>query len=296
MSGLAIHAKVLIFVAVDNISAAQFDERVVGESARRPVLVDFWATWCQPCTMLAPILEQLAGEYGDRLAMVKVDIDREPQLAARFAIRSVPTVILFAGGAAVTQFSGVLPADAVRHMLEPFLPRASDELVGKARAALGDGNAQQACALLRQALAEDPINYRIHPELGNALLQAGELDELETLLRGLPTNVAQEDAYRLLYARLAFARAAGDAPPLSDLERQVTEDSENLDARFALAARQVLAERYEPAMENLLRVIRQDRRYRDDGGRRAMVDVFALLNNEGPLVKKYRGLLAGAIN
>ena len=294
--GLEFREKVLIFVAMDNITTAQFDERVLKESGKRPVLVDFWATWCQPCLMLAPILEQLAKEYGDRLTMVKVDIDRESQLANTFGIRSVPTVILFSKGAVATQFSGVLPPDGIRRVLEPYLPRDSDQLIEQARALLAHSGGTQACALLKQALAADPTNYRIHPELGQALLQTGALEEMEQLLRDLPPNIAQDDVFRLLRAQLAFARAAEDAPALPELEQQLAADANNLDARFALAARKVVAGEYEPAMENLLAIIRQDRRFRDDGGRRALVDVFALLNNEGPLVRKYRGLLSGAIN
>ena len=293
---LEIHRKILIFVPMDNLTTAQFDECVLKASEQRPVLVDFWATWCQPCVMLAPILEKLAQEYGDRLRLVKVDIDQEPQLAAAFGIRSVPTVVLFSKGKVATQFSGVLPPDGIRRLLEPHLPRPSDALIEQARTLLRDSGAGQACMLLRKALAEDPDNCRIHPELGTVLLHTGELEELEQLLHDLPTNIAQDDAFRLLRAQLAFARVAEDAPAVPELEQLLAKDENNLEARFALAARKVVAGEYEPAMENLLAIIRKDRRYGDDCGRRALVDVFALLNNEGPLVRKYRGLLAGAIN
>jgi putative thioredoxin len=132
--------------------------------------------------------------------------------------------------------------------------------------------------------------------LGNALLRTGALDELEDLLRDLTPNIAQDDAFRVLRAQLSFARVAEGAPALPELELQLAADENDLDARFALAARNVVAGDYEPAMENLLAIIRRDRRYRDDCGRRALVDVFALLNNEGALVRKYRGLLAATIN
>jgi len=281
---------------MDNLTTAEFDERVLKASERCPVLVDFWATWCQPCLMLAPILEKLAEEYADRLVMVKVDIDQEPQLAATFGIHSVPTVVLFSRGSMATQFSGVLPPDGIRRLLEPHLPRLSDALVEQAKTLLRDSSAGEACTLLRKALAQDPDNYRIHPELGTALLHTGALDELEQLLRDLPPNIAQDDAFRLLRAQVSFARVAEGAPEVPELERQLAADENNLEARYALAARKVVAGEYEPAMENLLTIIRKDRRYRDDCGRRALVDVFALLNNEGPLVRKYRGLLAGAIH
>ena len=295
-SALEIRAESIIFIAMDSVTTAQFDERVLKASEQCPVLVDFWATWCQPCQMLSPILEKLAQEYADRFAVVKVDIDQEPQLAANFGIRSVPTVMLFSRGRIATQFSGVLPPDGIRRLLEPHLPRTSDALVEQARALLKDSGAVQACKLLKKALAQDPENYRIHPELGTTLLHTGALDELENLLRDLPPNIAQDDGFRLLRAQLSFARVAEGAPEMPQLEQQLAVDANNLDARFALAAREVVAGEYEPAMENLLAIIRRDRGYRDDCGRRALVDVFALLNNEGPLVRKYRGLLAGAIN
>lgn len=281
---------------MEQITTAQFEQSVLKASEAHPVLVDFWATWCQPCLMLAPILEQLAQEFAGRLDMVKVDIDREPQLAAMCGIRSVPTVILFKGGRAATQFSGVLPPEAIRRVLEPFLPRPSDGVIERARALLDSGNAAQAVALLKEALAAEPDNYRIHPELGRALLAAGALDEVETLLRDLPPNIAHDEPILRLAAHLGFARVAAGAAPLPELERRVTADGADLEARFALAARKVLAADYESALAHLLEIIRTHRAFRDDGARRAMVDVFTLLNNEGPLVRRYRGLLSAALN
>lgn len=281
---------------MDQITTVQFEERVLQASMQRPVLVDFWATWCQPCLMLAPILEKLAGELAGKVDMVKVDIDREPQLAATFGIRSVPTVVLFNQGTLATQFSGVMPADAIRRVLEPFLPRDSDRLVATARTLLEQGDADEALPLLRQAHSADPENYRIHPELGRALLDTGALDELEALLRELPPNVAQEDAVKQLAARLTFERLAETAADTAELEQKVAANGADLEARFALAARKAAAQDYEPAMEQLLEIIRADRRFRDDGARKALVDIFALLNNEGPLVRRYRGLLSAALN
>jgi putative thioredoxin len=246
--------------------------------------------------MLAPILEQLARELAGRIDMVKVDIDREPQLAAMFGIRSVPTVILFQGGRPATQFSGVLPPEAIRRVLEPFLPRASDAVIERARTLLDGGDAAQAVALLRDAHAAEPDNYRIHPVLGRALLATGALDDAETLLRELPPNVAHDDDMQRLAAHLGFARIAADSPPLPELERRLASDGVDHDTRFALAAHKVLAGDYETALDHLLEIIRADRAYRDDGARRAMVDVFTLLNNEGPVVRRYRGLLSAALN
>lgn len=87
------------------LEAGNFEDIVVNSD--RPVLVDFWAEWCGPCRMLGPVIEDLASDFGERATIAKVDIDREPELAARFGIRSIPTVVLFKGGNPQETFVGV---------------------------------------------------------------------------------------------------------------------------------------------------------------------------------------------
>jgi putative thioredoxin len=278
-----------------DISTADFDREVVERSAARPVLVDFWAAWCQPCLLLAPILAELAGHYGDRLEVVKVNADREPQLASRFGVRSLPTVMLFVDGKIAVQFSGLMPARRIQAIIEPHLPRPSDRLRQQAAEALAAGRHAEAAGMLREALESDPENWRIHPQLAEALVLLGELDEAERVIRELPANLQQEQDAQRLTARILLARTAAEHPDRAALEQAVAAGG-SLEQRFALSAHQALAGEYEAAMDNLMGIIREDRAFRDDGARRAMLAIFTILDNEGPLVRRYRSLLSAALN
>jgi thioredoxin 1 len=95
-----------------------FQEIIQGDT---PVLVDFFATWCQPCHMLAPALEQLAGRHEEGLRILKVDVDKNPSAASHYQVTGVPTLILFKQGKAVWRQSGVVPLNALEQAIQPYL-------------------------------------------------------------------------------------------------------------------------------------------------------------------------------
>jgi len=103
------------------VTDATFDQEVIATSSDKPVLVDFWADWCGPCKMLAPTVEQIATEKADKLKVVKVDIDANPQIANNFGIMSIPTLILFKDGKAVKQVVGNRPKDNILAQIEQYL-------------------------------------------------------------------------------------------------------------------------------------------------------------------------------
>lgn len=284
------HSPYVIEARSDN-----FADAVLESSYRVPVLVDFWADWCAPCRVLMPVLANLADEYGGKLLVAKVNTEEQRDLAARYQIRSLPTVKLFRNGEVVDEFMGALPESAVRDFLDRYIERESDKVRQEALSAHAAGMLDKAIALLRGALTEDPENYRVHLDLLDLLMQQQDFEEAEQVLASLPASQRTEPGFREAQNRLQFAGAANEAPPVDALIRAIELDPSNSDARYQLSARKVMSGDYEAALEQLLEIMRRDRNFGDDAARKGMLAIFDLLGGQGPVVSRYRSLMSSAL-
>ncbi len=270
------------------VTSADFETRVLLESQTRPVLVDFWAAWCGPCRSLAPVLEQLAAQLDGKLAVAKIDSDAEPELAGRFGVRSLPTLILFKHGAPVAQTMGAQPLSALGAFIAPHLDRPTDRLRRHAQE-LAATEPAAAITLLEQALAEDPENFRIHAELVALCIDEGRLERAAEVLDLLPSRAA-DDASRRQEARLRFARLAVDGPAEQGGGRPET------GARYLAAVRRIVEGDLDAGVETLIDIVRSDRKYGEDAARRTALDVFALMSPDDPRLREFRTALARALN
>ncbi|QGU32382.1 thioredoxin [Thermochromatium tepidum] len=270
------------------VTAANFHTIVIEGSYQRPVLVDFWADWCAPCRMLMPILSKLAEQYGGRFLLAKVDTEAEQALAVQFGIRSLPTVQLFRDGQAIDQFMGALPEHQVREFLDRHIPRASDGLLQQAKAAMSGGDLAAARALIDRARTEDPDNKRLPLMEIQFLASSGEIAKALEAIDTLPLEFVKDPEVAALRSRLQFARVIEGAPSESELNDRLQADPRDSEARYQLAAHQVLRGDYEGALEHLLELVKRDRTYGDDAGRKGMLAVFDLLGSDNALVARYR--------
>lgn len=279
---------------VVSVTAETFQSIVLEGSFERPVLVDFWADWCAPCRALMPILSKLADEYGGRFLLAKVNTDEQQALATQLGIRSLPTVMLFQSGQPVDQFMGALPENQVRDFLDRYMVRASDGLLAQAQGLIAGGDLSAAEQLIAAARAEDPENARIALAEVQLLAARGQIPEASLALEALPLELASEPEVMALRGQLRFAATLAEAPPEEILLERLQSDPNDSLARYQLAAHQVLRADYEAALESLLTILKRDRKFQDDAGRKGMIAIFDLLGG-GDLVNRYRARMMNAL-
>ena len=280
---------------VVDVTAENFDRIVLEGSYRQPILVDYWADWCAPCRMLAPILDALANELGGKVLVAKINTEEQRELAAQYGIRSLPTVKLFKGGQPVDEFMGALPESEIRAFLDRHLARESDKLLLQAETLLAQDETDSAAELVEQALIADPDNPRTLIAYTRVKVRLGDFEAAEKSLNALPLDQQDHPEVQALRARLLFDQAVHDAPAMEQLEQRLAANPDDSEARYQLAARQVVAEDYAAALEGFYTLLRKDRRYSDDAARKAMLQVFGLLDGSGDLVTNYRAKMMSAL-
>ena len=271
-----------------NVTTEEFDKHVIEASYQQPVLVDFWASWCNPCKILMPLLEQLCESYQGKFKLAKVETDQQRELTTRYEIRSIPTVLLIKNGEIVEQFSSVLPETDIRTLLDNQLPCPADEYLEKASEAYQNNQPELAKQQLELALSSANESPRVIAAACMLLMEKGEFVIAAKHLQHLPIRIETHQQIAPLRARLSFVPLLDSKHSLEQLQHQLASDNNNPALLLQIAAHQVLAGELEAAMESLLTIIKLDAKFQEGIARKQMLKIFEALGNSGELVHKYR--------
>jgi putative thioredoxin len=265
-------------VATPNVIEANeqnFATAVLEESRTRPVVVDFWAGWCQPCRVIGPVLERLADEKQGEFLLAKLDVDANPGLSQMFRIQSIPAVKAFRDGNVVSEFVGAIPEQSIRQFLDSVLPSEADGLIRQAHEAEESGRTDEADRLYRAALDEDPKNVEAGLGLARLAMLRGDMETARGLIEPLRP---EPEAERLMAAIEVSEWASPNGEgPLAQAERAAAE------GRFA------------EALEVFLAAVRNGTEQDRAEAREAMLKVFAVLGDQDPLTSEYRRKLSAAL-
>ncbi len=273
---------------------ATFQEQVVERSRQTLVVIDFWATWCQPCRLLGPILEKLADDYGGKLLLVKAETEKLPNIAAGFGVQSIPAVYALRNGELLDYFVGLRDERQIRAWIDRLLPSEAETLVAEAKA-LEATDPKLAEANYKKASELDPNLSGAKIGLASLYLAQGRKDESRALLDELEQRGFLEDEAEKLKAQLHVASQVHAESDLEALRATSAADPTNLGATFELAQALAAATRYEEALEVALGIVQAGKREFVEPARALMVDIFRLLPDDSALVIDYRRRLSTAL-
>jgi len=268
------------------VNETDFEYEVLAYSQNTPVVVDFWATWCRPCKTLSPLLETLAYEGMGSFRLAKVDVDSNPNLALQFGVRTVPTIKAFSGAEVVGEFVGNQPEDRVRAFIANITPPSKDGLaLEKANSLLLNHEWSEAEESFLELIEQYPDRPEILLGLAKSELGQGNPFDPLLILRNFPSSKQYSAAERLL----PYAEALGN------LKQNNHPQENDLDFAFTNCIRLASRNNIPAALDGLMDILRQNKRYRNGIAQKVILALFELLGEDDELTRTYRQELASIL-
>ncbi len=289
--------------AIFEVSAADFEDKVLKASMQTPVIVDFWAPWCGPCKQLMPLLDKAVMAAGGEVLLAKVNLDENPELAQALRVQSVPTVFAFFGGRPVDAFQGVVPESQIKAFIDNIIqaarqnrPDAIDipEALKTAAEVLAAGDAQSANAIYAQILQQDEKHVGAYVGLIRTFIAAGHVDQAAQLVEHAPEEIAKAPGFSEAKTALELSQAA-PAGNLGELEATARAKPEDHEAQIALAEAQVASGQNAEAIETLLGSITLDREWNEQAARKTLLKFFEAIGHADPITVQGRKKLSSLL-
>ncbi len=278
---------------------ARFGDDVVNASLEVPVIVDFWAPWCEPCKDLGPILEKAVDAANGAVRLVKINVDENQELAAQLQVQSIPAVFAFKGGQPVDGFMGAQPESQIKAYIEKLGvtigPSPMEELFSTADLALAQGDLVTAESVYRKALDLEPNNIVALGGLIICRVRAGDIATGQELFDSLTPDYQDKPELAAAKAALALAGQGGNDADIADAQSRFDADPEDMAAHFELACALLAQGRNTEGAEHLLDIIKQDRTWNDAAARKQLLTLFEALGPTDELTLSARKALSSLL-
>lgn len=280
---------------IKDTGAAEFMLDVIEASTKVPVIVDFWASWCEPCKQLTPVLEKAVRALQGAVRLVKVNIEAHPQLAEQFRVQSIPAVYAFFQGRPVDGFMGSLPDSQVKQWVERIVKATSaltgmanplaeiDAALQEAEAALIAGDWETAQDVFGDIVGIAPDNAAAYAGVVRCMIAGGHIDQAKTLLSAAPEPIAKDKALTQARTALELAEQTAHVGPTQELGAKVAAAPDDHQARYDLALALLAAGQRAEAVDQLLEIVRRQRSWNEEAARKQLVKLFAAFGTTDPL-------------
>jgi len=283
---------------------AGFTADVIDASREVLVIVDFWATWCGPCKTLTPILESVVAKARGAVRLVKIDVDKNPDLSAQLRIQSIPTVFAFKDGQPVDTFQGALPESEVQKWVDQLIakhgdsvePSPVDQALAAAEEAFEAGDIGGAGALYAQVLNLDEKNTKALAGMARCYLTADKIDKAREIVDRIGEELRGDNEIRVIISALELAEAGSSAAgDTENLRARLDDDPGDLQTRFDLAVALYGGGDAEAAVEELVEIIRRKREWNEDAARQQLLKIFEALGPSDPVTVSGRRKLSSIL-
>ena len=288
----------IIDVITDN-----FMTDVIEQSKETPVIVDFWAPWCEPCKQLTPIIERIIKEKNGKVILAKMNIDESPEVAQQLKIQSIPAVMAFNDGQPMDGFIGVQSEKNIIEFVNKIssLKNSStiEENISAGKKYMNEGDIETATLVFSEILKIEPDNISAKSLLARCLIKNDQLNDAEKIIDSLPVGAESNQDYISVRSELEIFKNAKNNP-ISDNEEQelrnnIDKQPENYQLRLDLSKILMAKGENEEAINQLLRIIEVNAKWNDGEARKQLIEIFNILGNDNILVTEGRKKLSSML-
>ena len=275
-----------------DVTETEFNDQVIEASESKLIVVDFWAPWCGPCKQLTPILEKIISKSGDKITLVKINIDENQQIAAQLRIQSIPTVYAFKDKQIVNAFQGVIPEGQIIEFIEKCLGSKINEdfteFYNEIESAMAENKFEETKDTLLEFISKNSDEIKGICFYLECLIELKQFEEVEMFISSLEKDVQDKDEVKQVLKKMEIVKNNSSGPNINELLSRLENEPGNIDLILEISDKYFSMKEYENGMDLLLKNYPKNK----DSIKNKMVEFFAVLGNTDQVTIQYRKKLS----